>query len=174
MQQIPGGDRAKPRGRSADQKNREVKEKKMNAKINTAVERLDQEILKSTEFLRSSMDALMPDCKFKIMISAGKHVNRVLPKPFLSFSVRGATSASSISGSLKPHDPTSSFHQVLAWVASLQISTNKDNQMTINFPRSSGYNSQISLMTGQEYSENHRMDFRTGDSEFGFCSDQTT
>lgn len=79
MQQIPVGGQIESSEWTAGQKNREEKEEKIKARINEAMERLDQEILKSTEFLSSSMDALIPDCKFKVMISAVTHSNTFLP-----------------------------------------------------------------------------------------------
>ncbi|KAF6733091.1 hypothetical protein FQA47_009879 [Oryzias melastigma] len=115
---------------TAGQKNREEKEKKIKARINEAMERLDQEILKSTEFLSSSMDALIPDLK-------------------------EATPAPSISGSSYiRRNTTSTFDKVLGWLSHLQISTNNDNQLTLNFSRSSGYSSRLSMSTLQEHFEN--------------------
>ncbi|XP_036067577.1 GTPase IMAP family member 8 isoform X2 [Oryzias melastigma] len=115
---------------TAGQKNREEKEEKIKARINEAMGRLDQEILKSTEFLSSSMDALIPDLK-------------------------EATPAPSISGSSYiRRKTTSSFDKVLGWLSHLQISTNNDNQLTLNFSRSSGYSSRLSMSTLQEHFEN--------------------
>ncbi|RVE73785.1 hypothetical protein OJAV_G00034830 [Oryzias javanicus] len=124
------GGQAKSRDRTAGQKKREEREEKIKARINEAVEKLNREILKSTEFLSSSMDAVMPDLK------------EATPAPSVS------------SSSYKRQNTTSSFDKVLGWLSHLQINRNNDNQLTLDFSRSSGYNSRVSLFTVQEYFEN--------------------
>ncbi|XP_041861215.1 GTPase IMAP family member 8-like [Melanotaenia boesemani] len=97
------------------------KEETVCAKISKEIEKLNEEIMKSTDLLWSSMDGLIPDLK------------DVCPTP-------------SIAESLPQRNETiSNFHKVLGWLSNIHIGTNVDNQLTLNFNQSSGYRSMTTL-----------------------------
>lgn len=64
-------DMAKIRNRSLSQRKKDQKEKEENidAKISQEIEKLDKDIMRSTELLRSSMDFLLPECKYVYLLS---------------------------------------------------------------------------------------------------------
>ncbi|XP_026201141.1 GTPase IMAP family member 8-like [Anabas testudineus] len=96
----------KIRNRSFGQRMKDQKEKESNigAKISQEIEKLDKNIMKSTELLRSSIDILLPEMK-------------------------------------EDRNSTSDFEKVLCWLSTLQIDTNVENQLTLNFSQTSGYKS---------------------------------
>ncbi|XP_026160951.1 GTPase IMAP family member 8 [Mastacembelus armatus] len=105
------GDTTKIKAIGFGQKRKNQKEKleTINAKIDQEIEKLNKEILKSTQF-QGSIDFLLPDLK-------------------------GDSPAPSIT------DSANNFGKVLGWLSTLQISTNTENQMTLNFSQTSGYRS---------------------------------
>ncbi|XP_074492169.1 GTPase IMAP family member 8-like [Sebastes fasciatus] len=115
------GDMTKIKAKGIGQKKKDGKEKEenINSKISQEIEKLDMNILrKSSDLLRGSMDFLLPDLK-------------------------GESPAPSTAESLsKRKDSTDRvFDKVLGWMSKLQIDTNEENQLTLNFSESSGYRS---------------------------------
>ncbi|MED6291519.1 hypothetical protein CHARACLAT_024500 [Characodon lateralis] len=96
-------------------------EEKLQAKISREIKKLDEEIMKSPT-LQSSMDILVPD------LAADS------PAQFWSLSDQNI--------------PNSNFDKVLGWLSKLHVSTNGDNQLTVNFSETSGYRSVPSLDSG--------------------------
>ncbi|KAM4547778.1 GTPase IMAP family member 8-like [Odontesthes bonariensis] len=105
----------KAKGSSSKKKDEKGKEGNVDTKIHKEIEKLNMQIL-TLKHLTSSMDILVPDLK-------------------------GDSPAPSIAESWSDQDiPTS--NKVLAWLSNLQISTNMDNQLTLNFSQvTSGYRS---------------------------------
>ncbi|XP_034561536.1 GTPase IMAP family member 8-like [Notolabrus celidotus] len=99
------------------QSKRDEKEKNLEAKISQEIENLDKEIMRSTDLLSRSMDFLIPDFK-------GESPESTVPG---FFSDRRSSS--------------SEMEKVMGWLSQLQISTNVDNQLSLNFSQSSGYRS---------------------------------
>ncbi|CAK6956079.1 uncharacterized protein LOC128361794 [Scomber scombrus] len=95
------------------------KEEIIDAKLTQEIEKLDKDIMKSTDLLRNSKGFLIP-------------------------SMSGDSPAPSVaeSSSYKKKS-TSNFDKVLNWLSTLKIGTNVDNQLTLNFSQSSGYRSVI-------------------------------
>ncbi|XP_070765369.1 GTPase IMAP family member 8-like isoform X1 [Enoplosus armatus] len=113
------GDMTKIKAKGIGQRKKDGKEKEENidARINQEIEKLDRDVMRSTDLLRSSKDFLMPDLK-------------------------GDSPAPSIAESLTDRrGSTSHFDKVLRWLSTLQISTNVENQLTLNFSQTSGYRS---------------------------------
>ncbi|XP_028260664.1 GTPase IMAP family member 8 [Parambassis ranga] len=99
---------------------KDEKEERIVAKLSCEIEKLDKEIMRATDLLRSSKDFLLPD-------------------------LEGESPAPSVSGSLSDtKHPTSNFEKVLGWLSNLHISKNVENQLTLNFSQSSGYRSVLS------------------------------
>ncbi|XP_027146266.1 uncharacterized protein LOC109142835 [Larimichthys crocea] len=93
------------------------KEENTDAKINHEIEKLDKEIMRSTELLQRSMDIFKPDLKGE--------------------SQRSSIAESSQEGKM----PTGQFDNVLQWLSTLQISKNAEDELTLNFSQTSGYRS---------------------------------
>lgn len=112
------GEIPKLKTRGIGQKKKDEKEEKLEAKIVQEIERLDKDIMRCTDLLWSSKDFLIPDMK-------------------------GDSPSSSISPSLMDRRQSSSnFDRVLGWLSTMQIGTNVDNQLTLNFSETSGYRSE--------------------------------
>ncbi|XP_035509638.1 GTPase IMAP family member 8-like [Morone saxatilis] len=113
------GDMAKLKAKGVGQKKKDGKEKEeiIGEKINQEIEKLDKDIMRATDRLRSSKDFLFEDFK-------GDN-----PAPSIAQS------------SLERRISTSHFENVLQWLSTLQISTNVENQLTLNFSQTSGYGS---------------------------------
>ncbi|XP_031167544.1 GTPase IMAP family member 8-like isoform X2 [Sander lucioperca] len=113
------------------QRKKDGKEKKENidSKISQEIEKLENDIrTKSSEILQSSKNYLVP-------------------------SLNGESPAPSIAKSLSDRESsTGQFDKVLGWLSTLQIGTNVDNQMTLNFSQTSGYGSVL---------PHHDLDFDT-------------
>ncbi|XP_059196337.1 GTPase IMAP family member 8-like [Centropristis striata] len=93
------------------------KEEIIDYKINQEIEKLNKEIMKSSEHLQGSMGFLMPDLK-------------------------GENPAPSIITHLpRRRHSTGQFNKVLGWLSTLQIGANVENQLTLNFSQTSGYRS---------------------------------
>ncbi|XP_027146030.1 GTPase IMAP family member 7-like [Larimichthys crocea] len=108
------GDMAKLKVKAFGQRK---KEENTDAKINHEIEKLDKEIMRSTELLRNSKEFLMPDLK-------------------------GESRRSSIAESYQEGKmPTGQFDNVLQWLSTLQISKNAEDELTLNFSQTSGYRS---------------------------------
>lgn len=61
------------------------------------------------------------------------------------FSVKGSSQAPSIPESfLERKQSTGNFEKVLGWLSNLNIGTNVENQLTLNFSQTSGYRSMVS------------------------------
>ncbi|KAM4575570.1 GTPase IMAP family member 8-like [Fundulus diaphanus] len=89
----------------------------LGAKISQEIEKLNKEIMKSSGHLQSSKDFLVPD--------------------LADSSAQSALSDQKTSNS--------NFDKVLGWLSNLHVSTNPDNQLTVNFSDTSGYRSVLSL-----------------------------
>ncbi|XP_017284220.1 GTPase IMAP family member 8 isoform X2 [Kryptolebias marmoratus] len=117
---IGGMTKIKGQAKGTGHKKRDEKEeKKIEAKISREIEKLDMNIMKSTELLHSSMDILIPDFKGDI------------PTPIPSL----------VPSILNQEQSTGQLDKVLHWLSQLQVSTNVDNQLTLNFSQTSGYQS---------------------------------
>ncbi|KAG7228744.1 hypothetical protein INR49_008522 [Caranx melampygus] len=117
------GDMSKLKIRGIGHKKKDGKEKEENieTKISKEIEDLNKNILKSMTALQSSMDALIPD------------LNGESPIQFTAGSLSGRRNS------------TDNFDRVLGWLSTLQISTNAENNLTLNFSQtSSGYRSVLS------------------------------
>ncbi|KAM9384105.1 GTPase IMAP family member 8 [Pholidichthys leucotaenia] len=109
------GDMSKIKSRVQGQKKKDERlEEKLGAKISQEIEKLDKDILKSNDYLRNSKDFLLPD------------MHKESPAP----SVAGGKT-----------NTNTSFEKVLSWLSILEISTNVENQLTLNFSQTSGYRS---------------------------------
>ncbi|KAM4740007.1 GTPase IMAP family member 8-like [Anableps anableps] len=102
-------------------KDNKVEEKELEGKITKEIEKLDKEIMKSSTFLQSSMDALFPDL-------AGE-----------------SSTQSIVCSSSDPKISSTNFDRVLGWLSNLHVTTNLDNQLTVNFSDTSGYRSVLSV-----------------------------
>ncbi|XP_072246030.1 GTPase IMAP family member 8-like [Leuresthes tenuis] len=115
------GDMTKLKAKSSSCKKKDEKEKEGNVdtKISGEIKKLNMKIL-TLKHLTSSMDALLPDLK-------------------------GDSPAPSIAESWsEQRKPTNNFNKVLSWLSNLQISTNMDNELTLNFSQvTSGYRSVV-------------------------------
>ncbi|XP_022607124.1 GTPase IMAP family member 8-like [Seriola dumerili] len=113
------GDTNKLKIRGIGQRKTDGKEKEeiIDAKISQEIENLDKSILRSTVELRSSMVGLFPD-------------------------LRGESPAPSVAESLPgKRNSNSNFDKVLGWLSTLQISTDVENNLTLNFSQTSDYGS---------------------------------
>ncbi|XP_029906042.1 GTPase IMAP family member 8-like isoform X3 [Myripristis murdjan] len=113
------GDKTKIKAISIGQRKKDEKEKeeKIATKISQEIEKLDKEILKSTTFLRNSIDFLIP----------------TMSEDPQTTSVAGS--------SLDSQNPSSNLDKVLGWLSTLQIGRNVENQLTLSFSETSGYRS---------------------------------
>ncbi|XP_029135134.2 GTPase IMAP family member 8-like [Labrus bergylta] len=96
---------------------KDEKQENLHAEISQEIENLNKEIMRSTDLLGKSMDFLIPGFK-------GENPESTIPD---SLSERRA----SINFDIK----------VASWLTKLQIATNVDNQLSLNFSESSGYRS---------------------------------
>ncbi|XP_040897042.1 GTPase IMAP family member 8-like [Toxotes jaculatrix] len=93
------------------------KEETIDAKISREIEKLNKEILISINLLQGSKDCLIP-------------------------SLKGDSPPLSVAESLPDRKkPTSHFDKVLCWLSTMQIRTNEENNLTLNFSQTSGYRS---------------------------------
>ncbi|KAM7012001.1 uncharacterized protein LKV04_022495 [Tautogolabrus adspersus] len=98
---------------------KDEKEENLDAKISQEIENLNKDIMRSTDLLRQSMDFLIPDFK-------------------------GESPESTIAESLSERRTSNSyFDKVASWLTKLQITTNVDNQLSLDFSQSSGYRSEL-------------------------------
>ncbi|XP_041648262.1 uncharacterized protein LOC121512835 [Cheilinus undulatus] len=97
------------------QSKKEEKRESLDTMIHQELENLNKEIMIATELLRRSMDFNPPD-------------------------LSGESSETSIPDS-EGRPSKSSFSKVAGWLSKLQITTNVDNQLSLNFSQSSGYRS---------------------------------
>lgn len=111
------GDMTKIKAKGIHQSKKDGKEN-IESKISQEIEKLDKDIkMKSSDLLRSSMEFRHP-------------------------SLKGESPAPSIAESSSHRKyPTGYFDKVLGWLSTLQISTNVENQITLNFSQTSGYRS---------------------------------
>ncbi|XP_029286202.1 GTPase IMAP family member 8-like [Cottoperca gobio] len=114
-----------PKGIGQKKKDGNVKEENIDSKFSQKIEKLNKDIqMKSSELLRSSFDFLIP-------------------------SLKGESPAPSISKpSTDKNHPIDNFDKVLGWLSTLQIGTNVENQLTLNFSdfsQTSGYRSVVPL-----------------------------
>uniref|UniRef100_UPI0037E7FA6F GTPase IMAP family member 8-like n=1 Tax=Semicossyphus pulcher TaxID=241346 RepID=UPI0037E7FA6F len=113
----PVRDLTKIKIKGIGQSKKDGKEENIAAKISQEIENLNKDIMRSTDRLGRSMDFLLPEFK-------------------------GASPESPLAESLADRGPSSgNFDKVLGWLSNLQISTNVDNQLSLNFSQSSGYKS---------------------------------
>ncbi|XP_074524009.1 GTPase IMAP family member 8-like [Halichoeres trimaculatus] len=93
------------------------REKDLDAKISQEIENLDKKILRSTDVLGRSMELFLPD-------------------------FNGESPESPFPGSSSDRRSSDSqMDKVLSWLSKLQISTNVNNQLSLNYSQSSGYRS---------------------------------
>ncbi|XP_074524003.1 GTPase IMAP family member 8-like [Halichoeres trimaculatus] len=112
------------------QSKRDEKEKILDAKISQKIEDLNKEILRSKDVLGRSMDFLIPDLK------GGRSMEYLTPD------LNGESPESPFpESSSDRRSSDSQMDKVLSWLSKLQISTNVDNQLSLNFSQSSGYRS---------------------------------
>ncbi|XP_051232532.1 GTPase IMAP family member 8 isoform X4 [Dicentrarchus labrax] len=115
------GDMAKLKAKGVGQKKKDGKEKKeiIGEKISQEIEKLDKDIMRATDCLRKSKDLLFEDFKGD---SLAPSIAQSSPERRIS---------------------TSHFENILQWLSTLQISTNVENQLTLNFSQTSGYGSEL-------------------------------
>ncbi|CAJ1060018.1 GTPase IMAP family member 8-like [Xyrichtys novacula] len=99
------------------QNKRDEKEENLDAKISQEIENLNKDIMRSTALQDGSMDVLIPNFK-------GEGPESTTP-PSLS----------------NRRSSDDQVNKVLGWLSKIQIGTNADNQLTLNFSQSSGYRS---------------------------------
>ncbi|XP_008280206.1 GTPase IMAP family member 8-like isoform X2 [Stegastes partitus] len=100
------------------QKKKDEKEDKVDAKISAEIDKLNKDIMRAADQLRSSQDFILPSFK------------------------GNSSPAPSIAGSLSDRRrPSNNFDRVLSWLSTLKIDTNMENQLTLNFSETSGYRS---------------------------------
>ncbi|XP_029988256.1 GTPase IMAP family member 8-like isoform X2 [Sphaeramia orbicularis] len=97
------------------------KESNIDLKISQMIEELEKDIARSSQHVTSSMEFLIPS------LSGGS------PVP----------SVHSSEPSLRRKKANSNFDKVLGWLSTLKISTNMENQLTLNFSQTSGYRSNL-------------------------------
>ncbi|XP_053740309.1 uncharacterized protein LOC128770082 [Synchiropus splendidus] len=107
----------KSKGHIQWQKNEKEKKEDVHTKINREVEKLNKEILKTRDQLRASMDIIMPNM-------SGDD-----PPPPTEESL------------FRRKSSNANFDNVLYWLSTLQLETNYEDQLTLNFSSTSGYQS---------------------------------
>uniref|UniRef100_UPI003AAEF283 GTPase IMAP family member 8-like n=1 Tax=Centroberyx gerrardi TaxID=166262 RepID=UPI003AAEF283 len=107
------GETPKMKGIGQKKKDGKEKEEKIEKKISQEIEKLDKDILKSSNLLRNSMEFLIP-------------------------SLSDDSPPSSLPDRQRSN---SNFENVLGWLATLQIGRNIEDQLTLNFSQTSGYRS---------------------------------
>ncbi|KAF7652098.1 hypothetical protein LDENG_00101320 [Lucifuga dentata] len=120
---VPEMPKIKPKATGQWKKDGKEKEENLETKISQEIEKLDEKILRLTNLLQGSMDILLPN------------FSKERPEP----SLPGSSSDKKKS--------SSTFENILDWLAMLQMGTNTENQVTFNFSQTSGYRSVTSLFS---------------------------
>ncbi|XP_070688659.1 GTPase IMAP family member 8-like isoform X2 [Pempheris klunzingeri] len=111
------GDVTKIKGIGQRKKDEKEKPEDIDAKLTQEIEKLDEDIMRSKDNLQSSIPFLLPDMK-------------------------GESPAPPVAESLSVgKKSTTHFNKVLHWLSTLQIGTNVENQLTLNFSETTGYGS---------------------------------
>ncbi|XP_036969857.1 LOW QUALITY PROTEIN: GTPase IMAP family member 8-like [Acanthopagrus latus] len=115
-------DMTKIKAKGIGQKKTGGKEKgdNIDAIFSQYIEKLNKDIMRSTDHLGNSMDFMVPDLK------------RDNPAPSIT---------DSQSDRRRPLKSSASFDNVLRWLSSTQIARNPESELTLNFSQTSGYRS---------------------------------